>query len=572
MSNDNQFKTKSEAFLESKDYRNTLSPLSFKSVSSARRDLLNQEFDHGLFKDGSYSKQNSDVVHSQSVLPGIVKSAQMLSSTSSIGGGYKGSNNTVRQGPDIYSPLWLNSNMSLPRDRATVNAWCRAFYTLNPIIHNSINLHSTYPISKLNIKCEDPSIENFFNEMIEETDLMNICIMMAQEYWLLGEVFIYGDFDASRATWSNFVIQNPDFMISKRTFTKEPLIMMRPDEHLKRLVGSNKPSDIAQRKNLPPHMLESIRRGKNIVFENFNASHIVRKTSAYESRGTGLPVSVFRQLMLIDQIRECKYVQYQDMVNPMRIIKIGNESFRPSPEHLEAYRNAFEEATYDKSYKLFTHDGVTVETVGAGSGIYDTNADLTQLIKEVYIGMMIPSVIIEGGGDITYQNGQVSLDVLRQRYMSFRNILAAWLKKKVFAPISELRGFTVGKEGHKKLIVPEIEWNHMSLFDTGDYITNLVSLTQGEGDKRRASIHTLYRSLGLEYEDEMRKIRAENVREAIITKEKALLQEMSLAELRAINDDTEINEKADAEGGGGASVPGEAPPPPPPPPPGMPPM
>jgi hypothetical protein len=101
----------------------------------------------------------------------------------------------------------------------------------------------------------------------------------------------------------------------------------------------------------------------------------------------------------------------------------------------------------------------------------------------------------------------------------------------------------------------------MSLFDAGDYINNLVQLTQGEGPAKRASLHSLYRSLGLEFEDETRKMRKEAIQEIILKKEKAAMETMDLNSLRALDDDDEIPEpKAGENGAPPGGLPGEAPP------------
>src|SRR5690606_3548106 len=194
----------------------------------------------------------------------------------------------------------------------------------------------------------------------------------------------------------------------------------------------------------------------------------------------------------------------------------------------------FEAVQYDKDAKVFTHNEVNVERVGYASGIYDISTDIQQLIKEIYIGLMVPSVIMDGS-DTTYATGSVSLDVLRQRYMQFRNMMSAWLKRKIFAPISKLNDFYEWDGGQKKLIIPEVDWNHMSLFDMSDYISNLIQLSSGEGAAQKVSQQTLYRSLGLDYEDEQRKMRYEDIQNTIRQKELAALQNYPLTELRAIS-------------------------------------
>jgi hypothetical protein len=167
---------------------------------------------------------------------------------------------------------------------------------------------------------------------------------------------------------------------------------------------------------------------------------------------------------------------------------------------------------------------------------------------------------MDGGADTTYANGSVALDVLKQRYMQFRNMLSTWLKRKIFAPISKIQGFYDYSHGEKQLIVPEVDWNHMALFDAGDYINTLLTLTQGEGDAKRASLHTLYRSLGLEFEDEIRKMRKESIQSAIAVKEKESLAAMDLNALRALDEEDEIPEiekDPNEAGGSEGALPGQ---------------
>lgn len=564
-----------------------VTPQMYKAVSQYRREQLEGQVEEGTFRDGS-SRQSKTATstplsYAVSGVNPFTKYAQM-SDGASAGNSFRGgAGNTTQQVPEVYSPLWLTSNLNLPRDRATMNAWCRSFYALNPIVQNAINLHSTYPISKLNIKCPNKKVERFFNDQIEEIDLMNICSQAAQEYWLLGEAIIYGELDERNAKWSRLHIQNPDYIVVKKSvIASEPIIMLKPDENLRRICTSNLPGDIEQRKQLNETIINYVRRGQNIPLDNLYVSHLARRISPYEVRGTGLPVSIFRSLMLFDMIKECKFAQAQDMINPMRIVKIGGGTadYRATPVDLDAWREVWAAATADKNFKIFTHDAVTVETIGAGQGIYDTTNDFAQLLKEMYAGLMIPQIVIEGGGDISYANGGISLDVLRQRYMQFRNMMSAWLRRKIFQPISKLNEFYDYVDGEKTLIVPEIDWNHMSLFDLESYVSTLRELT---GEQKRVSVHTLYRSLGLEWEDERRKIRKEDIADAIRKKEQGSLEKMNLNELRTLNEEDEIPELLEAPlpgmspyddagagggGAGGGGLPGMEPPggnlPPPP--------
>lgn len=552
----------SQHYLNSKPSKIAVSSNMARSVSQYRRDVLEEEVATGKFhSDGNNTQQVTHDPFAPSRAGFVTSNAKSgLSKFGSISGtgggtGYRGSGGTLRQSPDIYSPLWLNSNLNLPRDRATINAWSRAFFALNGLVQNAISLHSTYPISKLNIKCKNPEVEKFFADMIEEIDLMNICVQIAQEYWILGEAFVYAELDENNRKWSRLLIQNPDYIVVQRSVVAdEPIISLRPDDNLQRICKSNRPTDIQQRQKLDKSIIEHVKRGENIPLSNFYISHLARKINPYDVRGTGLIVSSFRQLMLFDKMREAKFAQADNMINPLTLVKIGGEDYKPSPTDLDAWRQVFEEAQNDKDFKIFTHDKVTVERVGHNGGIIDISGDITQLIKEIFIGLLVPSVLMDGGADTTYANGSVALDVLRQRYMQFRNMLTIWLRRKIFAPISKINDFYEYVDQKKVLIVPDIEWNHMSLFDMGDYITTLKELATAE--KKHASYQTLYRSLGLSYEDEVQKMRKEEIDEIIRTKEKQALEAMSLNELRALGPSDEIQEAVESPLPGEQSIPG----------------
>lgn len=530
------------------------SPDTLNGLSSVRRaEVLNsiERGEFGVSQEKSETKQT--LLSNAAIVKGLNKKASSGTS-SSVSSFWAGAGGVVRQGPELYSPLWLTSNTQLPRDRGTMNAWCRIFFALNPIVNNAISLHSTYPIAKLNVSCPDKEIENFFNEMIDDMELINVCAQMAQEFFVIGECFPYLTLDRNNMKWSSCVLQNPDFIyVNRSAIVDEPEISMKPDAELKRLVTSTDPQSTRLRAQLPKEMIKLIRNGKNIPLDNFYISHLARKISPYETRGTSLIAPCLKALMLWDKLRECKYAQADNLINPITLVKLGgggggDMDYKPQAADIENWRTLLEEAQYDKDFKIITHGSVAIERVGAQS-VIDVSNDITQLIKEIYIGLMVPQVIMESG-DVTYANGGLSLDVLKQRYMQFQNMLSKWIRKKVFAPISQLNGFWDYSSGEQKLIVPQVEWNHMSLFDLNDYISTLTQLT---GEKKMVSVHTLYRSLGLDYEKEQRMIKIESIDEAIKKKEQEALDKMSLSALKSLGEDSEIPELIET------ALPGESP-------------
>jgi hypothetical protein len=253
-----------------------------------------------------------------------------------------------------------------------------------------------------------------------------------------------------------------------------------------------------------------------------------------------------------------KFVQADGMVNPVTLIKVGAsnpDGHYPTREELETYREVFEQAQYDKDFKIVTHDAVNVERVGYSGQVLDTSADFQMIIDNILMGLMIPKAIITQEG-ATYASASVALDVMRQRYNNFRTLMANWLEKKIFAPISEVQQFYKYEGGVKRLIVPQVEWNHMTLYDLDNYLGHILGLV----DKKGVSMETVYRSLGLNSDNEEANIREESIRRAIQQKEEFELHKMNLGELRSLDPTKPIPEKPVAlpgTPGGPGGPPGE---------------
>jgi hypothetical protein len=459
-----------------------------------------------------------------------------------------------RLAPEVYSPLFTMANLNLPRDRVTINAWIRNFFDLHPIVRNAITLHSTYPISKINLKCSDRRVLQFFEDMVEEMSLMEALGNLSLEFWKMGEAFPYADLDESKGRWKQLIIQNPDYMhVRKSVLANAPVISMKPDAVLQRLVMSSNPADVQLRKQIPQKILYFVRTGKDIPLDNFHISHLKMLSSPYDVRGTSIVVSVFKDLMLYDKIREAKFAQADSLINPLTIIKVGGSTegeYKATQEDLDNFKQVLEEAQYDKDFKLVTHGGVTIERSGVSGQVLDINADLEFITKNIYTGLMVPQALVAAEGT-SYAQASIGLEIIRQRYFNFRAMIANWLQNKIFVPISEIQGFYKYEDGKKKLIVPEIEWNHMNLYDLQDYIASLTGLL----GQKQVSVQTVFRSLGLNYEEEKVKLRQEAINDAIAQREQQSLAMMNLNELRNLNPEKPIQESTVGEGEAAAGAP-----------------
>lgn len=519
-----------------------VSASSMKGLTDLRRAEINKVV--GEIQEAAGNRPVASVAHSHLFRKSAMFGQTVLPTTNS---------HTDRIGPEVYSPLFQLANLNLPRDRVTMNAWNRVFYDTHPIVRNAINLHSSYPISKINITCKSKKVQQFFLQMAEEIDLYSVVYGAALEFWKMGESFPYAELDKSRGTWKRISILNPDYIhVKKAPVGERTQISLRPDSALQRLVNSNNPSDVAVKRRIPKNIIDFVKKGNNIPLDDFNISHLKLLSSPYDVRGTSIIVSVYKDLMLYDKLRESKFAQADGMVNPLTLVKVGSSGdYRPTQSDLDAYREILEQAQYDKDFKLVTHDGVTIERVGFSGATLDISGDIELINSNIYTGLMTPKALMDQEA-VTYASSSVGLEVLRQRYDIFRNMIKKWLEQKIFAPICELQDFFEYEDGEKRLVIPQVDFNHMNLYDVMDYVQNLSNFVQN----KQVSLHTLYRTLGVSYDEEQRRLRQESIDEAIRAKEQAAMMSMSLAELRNIDPEKAITEPPDLEGAG-VQMPGD---------------
>ena len=385
---------------------------------------------------------------------------------------------TVRNLPKVYSPLYEFSNLMLPRDLKTMNAWNRHFFATNPIVRNAVTLHATYPISKFTITCEDPKIKEFFEEMFDRMGFRGLLMGIALEFWKLGECFPYLELDEDNGVWDYAFLHNPDFIRVKTTqFARYPVIYLVPDDTLRRLVQGKTSADSMLRQQLPSETVHHIMKGEDIPLPNFNVSHMKMMNSEYDIRGTSLITSCYKDLMLYDKLREMQFAQADGMINPITLVKLGdpNGQWRPNDEDIRSFQQIMEESQYDPDFKIVTHGAVSIERIGYSGATLEVSQMWDAINKNLYTGLLAPEAILNGEGP-NYSTASIGLEVLRTRYDRFREQLSDWIEKKVMEPICKLQDFYTTKGGARKLVVPKVQWNRLNLRDTDSYITAITGL------------------------------------------------------------------------------------------------
>jgi len=405
-----------------------------------------------------------------------------------------------------FSPLYQESNLMLPKDRKTMNAYNRHYYETDYWVGNIIDLHTYYPLGGFDIISKNKDLERVMIRAADRVDLLNVVLGVGLEYWVYGEAFPFLEWNKDIMMWDRATIFNPDLMEVRRTiFSDKPFITLIPDAELKRIVTSTHPADAILREQIPGPVLEYVLKGENIPLSPRSISHILKKTVPHDLRGTSIIQRIWKELMLRDAFREVLFVIAQNHITPLKIFRIGGVSkeYYPTDDELAKWQEVIEEAQNDPNFSIITHEGLDVEYKGATGQVIDVTGYFEMIQNNVLTGLFAAKVMTTGEGP-TYANSQVAYEILQKRYIYFRNVIERWLKNKFFLPISIMHGFKNKEGGYD---VPQIKWSRMD-FNKDDAWRNKV-IELNHPDRKLIADRTVVTELGFDYDEQQELIQLE---------------------------------------------------------------
>jgi hypothetical protein len=441
---------------------------------------------------------------------GLSKHASYGGATSSSTGGSGADIRTTS--PEIRNPLLNLINFYLPYDRKTLNQWIRYYARFDPYVGNCVDLHGEFPMSDFHFTgVSDKSVLEAYEEMKEETNMLQYCFEASREYELLGEVFSFWAWDEDELTWKSYTILNPDLLELKLLSWgsgAHAVYTYDPPQELKELVKDRDPRVLEQiQETMDPIVFDNIMANKRIPLDDFNMLSMVRRESPYESRGTSIIVRCLKDLMYKDKLREAQYAIAEQQITPVQLWKIGDPAsgYMPTDEDLDQFRETIMAGRQDPLFTLVTHGAVNLDLIGYTGKLLNILPEMEWVSKQVLVAMFASDAMISGEGP-TYSNAFVAFKVIQGRYQSKRDKFVQNFRNKLFKPFAKAREMwasTPAQLSHrirsdKKVpLIPGIEWNFkLDLTDQTSRIQYLMQLN----DKNKLAFKTLCEVLDIPYD------------------------------------------------------------------------
>jgi len=470
----------------------------------------------GFTKDGAGSAGPA-IIHLGQSIPGAFNP---------LGPGGGGpSQDFARLAPQVRNPLLNVTNFYLPQDRKVLNQWIRYYDRFQPLVGNSLDLHSEIVVSPFDLDMvDDDMVLDTYKEMaFDGLDLFNKSVEMMREFYLIGETFPFLQWNEKDGTFDQLVVMDPDYVhIHPHPFVhvKDAMTFeIEPSEVLKEFVNSTDDIDMRLQRYLDPAVRTAITAGRMIRVSPFNLTALMKRASPYDNRGTSIVLRCIKDLFYEDKIREAQYAIADGHVAPRWIFKLGdpNKGILPRKADLIEFRKRLLEGWYDYNFAIVSSYALQIEVIGSAGKIMPLLNEYKYVEDRVLTALFTSKAATHGEGP-TYANASVARLMANARYQNRRSMMENFFKLKVFTPVAKAHEFyvklTEAEQSHgvrpgkdkRKLLLPNINWlNKLDLTDTIDFRTYISKMR----DNAQIPMKTICRIFGLDYKEVERGLIAE---------------------------------------------------------------
>ena len=399
--------------------------------------------------------------------------------------------------PPIFHPAYQITTLNLPKTIEEKDTWRRHYYRYNPYVSRAVDMHVTFPLSDFSMRCDDPLVQEEYEEIKENINLTDFIQWLAQEYWVSGEAIPYGWWEEDSKSWSSFVLLNPVYVDIEWNplFANqdETIKLVRWAPSLQRIVdrGRNDPETGVLFQRLyqdAADVIDCIQNKKAYTLDPSAVSHIFRKCSYFDIRGTGIIDHCFDALMYRDKLRQSQEAVADRHINVSEFHKLGSDNEPATEDEYQMYESLLLESMFSGNRVIIWNHALDVQMEGASGRMLPLQGEYAQYLQDLAAGLRVTLPFLMGQGT-PYATASVALDVAISEYLPFRSRLEEWMTKNVFTAIAKSRKYqTIPKKflqgryrvkGYKpELILPTFVWDKQNLRDSSARLNWLTNLAQ----------------------------------------------------------------------------------------------
>jgi len=454
-----------------------------------------------------------------------------------------------------------------PYSRKELYSIYRYFSKYDAIAASAIDTWIMIPLSKMKVSYpfsdetgkKEMCLKSkaYFSKMLRNINLMKVLEQILREYLIIGDVFVYIQFDDAKEVVDKIFTLPPEYVeVRKQTFIESPSYRLRvnvDEKSIPQAWGSRYKDGYLELSTKPE--------------DGSYIKQISRNRSDYERYGESLFARNLRVLFTRVRLYKIRGIDITRNLNPIEIITAKDAS----DDQLADLEEQVEIATVDPQYKIVGNYEISWQRIGVGEGLYNLAPEWEQTTRELFIGLLLNQEILTAGAVHGGGAGRIRLEVVNRRFMFIRDMFTTLFEEEIFRPAAEAMKFFYEEDGEKTYVFPKLGFKRLPLRDDQELFTNVFNLYQ----KGSIPIEVILELLGLDAED------LESLKKSFFTAKdpnfneliRAVYQEIAASVIKDSNIVAKLRKEMglkeekkaapegeeDGAGGGGGAAPGEEP-------------
>lgn len=448
------------------------------------------------------------------------------------------------------SPWFTVANQFLPRNLHDVIRWARYITIQSPTTTEVIRKFATYPITTLLTDSKNDKVKEKYKEVFKSFKLRHSLIDIGFEYFTSGNVFLSIYFPIQRSlicgqcgtafnvktNEKHFVFKNwkfsgtcphcsykGDYKVhdTKSMSVKDMnLIKWNPlniSVNHNPITGEYEyyykiPNDIKRRvqmgdtlfvNSLPMEFLEAIRGNQDFKFDNENFFHLKNTSTGAQVEGIAVPplLSLFGLVYYQATLRKANESIAMEHLNPLRVVFPQAQTANSDPVVAMSLRNfvgnmedAIKKQKKDKGFVLIAPGPVGYQAIGGEGRNLLVSQEIQQAEEMILLSLGVSRELLSGTTNWT--SSTVGLRMLE-------NTLTGYVTQ-----LEEVINWVMGKVSvYLGIETCPVSLEPFKLMDDDSLKQILVSLSQAD----KASVTTLFETLGLDFTEELTKMKEEKI-------------------------------------------------------------
>lgn len=428
---------------------------------------------------------------------------------------------------------WMNQNnggiLYWPVTLKEKYEWYRYFARTDPFVKRAVEFHTDLPMSKLILRMPAMKDRNKrsmilrkYENMMNNIRLFERLHSILYELSVIGNAFVFCEFDEKKKEWSKLSILPPEeIIVSKYPMSDTSMIQYQPEllntilrrytlpvdsvDEYRKFVDGLTPAEKAVMEKIPFDFVKQITENDGVLIMDTDpfsgdeghkvgsfVHHFCEKRHDYYDLGISPLECVLIPLLMKE------HYKYTQLSLASRNMTPRSKICAPetTPEQLEDLRVQIDMSYQNPEYAIVTNYDWSWELIGAENRLIDLSREYESIEEQFYAGLSVTKEILTGEG--MYSGSKINVELLNTKYVFKRELLSDFVEKKLFLPMAEENGFYEMDEwGNKTYFYPKLSFTRLTIRDNAEVFDSLFQLYQ----KGSLPVDVIYDLLGLDSDE-----------------------------------------------------------------------